>query len=119
MPHTVRVTNGSVEVSFQREIYTSSIGSSTTIDIIRELIAFSEDAKTPDYYSDHGHWYELAGNEALDERARAIANMWLEVRYHGTAAGDHHVDTLDRTKRTSSGLQSMSEDLFLRSTNHC
>lgn len=80
MQHTIRVTDDSVEVSVQRDLYTNATGSSTPVGFIDDIITFSEDAKTPDWYSGHEDWYEMPEKEGLDQRVAAIANRWLEVR---------------------------------------
>ena len=87
----VRITDESPEVSAQQEFYNNSVGSSTTIEVIHELIAFSENANASDCRSGRGNWYELPENDGLDKRAWAIARKWLEVRGHGTAAGEGHM----------------------------
>lgn len=119
MQHTIRVTDDSVEVSVQRDLYTNAIGSSTPVGFIDDIITFSEDAKTPDWYSGHEDWYEMPEKEGLDQKVAAIANMWLEVRRSSTVLCGHHVDTSARTKTTSSEPQSTSEDMLLLSTDHC
>lgn len=92
---SVRVTDNSREVIAQRGFYKNSVGSSTPEQVIEELIAASEKARTLDCRSGSGNWYELPEelpeNDELDKRAEAIAEKWLEVRGHGTAAGGWHM----------------------------
>lgn len=119
MQHTIRVTNDSVEVLVQRESYLDAIGSSIPTAVIDDIIAFSEDAKTPDWYSGLEDWYEMPEKDGLEKRAEAMARMWLEVRSQSTLSGSQHVDTSARTKTTSSEPQSTLEDMLLLSKDRC
>lgn len=110
------VTDDSVEVGVQREFYSKAIGSSTPADVIDDIVAFSEDARTPARYSEHEYWYEMPEKEGLENKVRALANRWSEVGNLGVMSAGHPIDTLARTKRTSSEPQTMSADLLPRLT---
>jgi hypothetical protein len=108
------VTNDSVEVRVQRDFYSLAIGSSTPAGVINDIVAFSEDAKTPDRYDEDEYWYEMPEKEGLEQKVRAIADMWLEVGDRGPVSVGHPIDTSARTKRTSSEPRNMSADLLAR-----
>lgn len=114
MQHNMRVTDDSVEVVVQREFYSNSIGSSTPAGVIDEIVAFSEDAKTPDRYSEHEYWYEMPEKDGLEEKVREIADMWSKVGDRGALPEGRLIDTSARTKRTSSEPRNMSADLLAR-----
>jgi hypothetical protein len=114
MQYIMRITNYSVEVRVQRDFYSRAIGSSSPAGVINDIVAFSEDAKTPDRYDEDEYWYEMPEKEGLEQKVRAIADMWLEVGDRGPVSVGHPIDTSARTKRTSSEPRNMSADLLAR-----
>lgn len=93
MQHIMRVTNDSAEDRAQLEFYSRAIGSSTSADVINDIVAFSEDAKTPDRYDEDEYWYEMPEKEGLEQKVRAIADMWLEVGDRGPLSVGNPIDT--------------------------
>lgn len=97
----MRVTDNSAEVSRQQQHYSDGIGSFTPAGAIAELLAFSQDATLPQFYSDYAddYWYEMLEKEGLMDKVRGIAIAWSEVRARSAVrTGEHAVDVLARRK---------------------
>ncbi|KAM0714517.1 hypothetical protein Q7P37_009813 [Cladosporium fusiforme] len=90
MQFTVRVTDDSAEVSRQQRCHSERIGSFTPAAVIDEILAFSQDAKLPQFYFDYedDYWYEMLEKEGLQEKVRDIANAWSEEVTNVTCAAN-------------------------------
>lgn len=76
------ITDGSEEVSRQRQYYSDAIGSFNHPSLIQDIVAFARDAKLPQFYSDYAddYWYEMLEKDGLGAKVGAIADAWSEVR---------------------------------------
>jgi hypothetical protein len=117
---TMLVTNNSADVSIQRQKYSGAIGSSVPTVLIDDIVAFSQDAKLPQHYSDYAQevWYEMPVKDGLAEKVRNIANTWSEVGVRGAISYGCLVDISGRTKRISDERQITSADLLLWPVDH-